>query len=113
MKTAMETRTTEDLKNRMTELYKKILQKRQLVGRYKHLVLQIEENCFNLTQEYETIDRTIFIREVGLTVITPARARKEIEKKRIVEKRIEELTKDETSDLLKQLLAIKESRQSR
>jgi len=110
MKEAMTDSPMEDLRRRRQELYKKILQKQQLISKYETLLFQVRGNCSDYRQEYEMIDRMVFVREGRVNVLNSTDAREE--KKKIPKKKIEDLTNAEASVLLEQLLAIRKRRQS-
>ena len=110
MREIAEGKTTEVLKDRKEEIYQKILRKQKLIDRHSLLLVQMEGNCSDLITEYEMIDRTVFFRENRVNVISSHK--KEERAKLPIEKETRERTREEASDLLKQLLALKESRQS-
>lgn len=109
-KEIMACKSVEDLRKRKQELYKKILQKHRLTFKYEHLIVQIRGNCSDYIQEYEMIDRAVFIKEGKVNVLNSTDTKRKEEKK--IEKKIEDLTASEASLLLSQLLAIKKGRQS-
>lgn len=102
-------KSVEDLRKRKQELHKKILQKHRLTFKYEHLITQIHGNCSDYIQEYEMIDRAVFIKEGKVNVLNSTDIKRMEEKK--IEKKIEDLTTSEASLLLDQLLAIKRRRQ--
>lgn len=109
MQEMIKNRTTEELKRRKKELYDKLTVKRELIDKYRHLILQIECNCSDFVKEYETLDRVIFFREGRVKVISPNKREKK-EKELLVKKDIKDMTRTEQSTLLEQLLAIKRRR---
>jgi hypothetical protein len=110
MKEIVEGKTTEVLKERKKEVYRKILHKQKLIDRHSLLLVQMEGNCSDLITEYEMIDRTVFFRESRISIISSRQ--KEEKPKLPIEKETKKLTREEASGLLRQLLALKESRQS-
>lgn len=112
MKELIKGKTTENLKERKKELYKRILSKQKLINRYKHLVIMAEGNCSEFVREYEIIDRVIFFREDKVKILPASGKREQKKIEPLVKKDIRIMTKEEQTTLLKQLLEIRERRQS-
>lgn len=104
-------KSTEELKFCKTELYNKIVKKQNFISRYEMLICQMKGSCLDYITDYETIDRIIFVREGKINILPPSGQGKIRPKEKLpIEKNIEELSEKEASDLLKQLLDIKQSR---
>lgn len=104
-------KSTEELKSYKTELYNKIVKKQNFISRYEILISQMRGSCLDYITDYETIDRIIFVREGKTNILPPSGQGKIRPREKLpIEKNIELLSEKEASDLLKQLLDIKQSR---
>ena len=112
MREVIKNQSSQVLREREKEIYQKLLMKQERIKRHMKIVRQIEDCCRGLREEHSIIDRTLFFRERKVTVVRARSGSGSGSKPSVsslVNKKIEDMSKQEAAVLLEQLLALKHS----